>query len=373
MTSPDLSRFLLEEIHRKSFPGAQYVVLENGATIAEGAHGNAVVTPEAIPAALDTIYDLASLTKPLVTALLFVILGERRIIDLNAPASSFLSELDTDDKRGITITELLSHTSGLPRWRPLYAQAADPAGVLSEISRLPLERSPAGTRPVIYSDLNYIVAGGIIEKITGDRLDQVAGREIFNPLGLSDTIFNPPPSLKPRIAATEKGRRYEKNAAEGYEPGKHGLANANDTDAVIWGEVHDGNAAFLGGIAGHAGLFSTAREVARLATAFLPESRLLDRESLGLFTRNLSPSPDSSHEHRSVGWLLASTPDCAAAPSFPTTAFGHNGFTGTSVWIDPERSKVYVLLTNRVHPIVQETDMKTIRRRFNALAAEVTR
>ena len=136
---------------------------------------------------------------------------------------------------------------------------------------------------------------------------------------------------------------------------------------MIWGEVHDGNAHFLGGVAGHAGLFSTAREVFQLVNQFLPGSSLVGPDALGLFRENLTEGRDTA---RSIGWILASTSDCSAGPALPPTGMGHNGFTGTSIWMDPGKRRVFILLTNRIHPHVAGTDMKGIRQRFNALAVE---
>ena len=136
---------------------------------------------------------------------------------------------------------------------------------------------------------------------------------------------------------------------------------------VIWGEVHDGNAYFLGGVAGHAGLFSTAGEVFVLANQFLPGSKLLGAESLALYGQNLTSECATA---RSIGWVLASTPDCSAGPALGPQAFGHTGFTGTSVWIDPDSRRVFVLLTNRIHPEVGKLDMKTPRQRFHSIAME---
>lgn len=133
------------------------------------------------------------------------------------------------------------------------------------------------------------------------------------------------------------------------------------------GEVHDGNARFLDGVAGHAGLFSTAREVFRIANQFLPGSLLLKPDSLRLFTGNFTRGRG---DRRSIGWMLAETPNCSAGPLLPESAFGHTGFTGTSIWVDPVRSRVMVLLTNRIHPVVTDVDMKAARQKFNSLAIE---
>lgn len=371
-----LSDFILGEIDCGSFPSAQYAIAERNSILTEAAHGFAVVAPERIPATLETIYDLASLTKPLVTALLCVRLNDQNLFKLSDCVSHFFDDFKVDGKRDIALADLLTHTSGLPRWRPLYCDAVSPDQTITAIARLPVEHDSIGPgRPVIYSDLNYIVAGRIIEIVTGETLDRVAHRELFAPLQLTSTMFNPRSALRRQIAATELGRAYERKAI-------HELGLATESSAVssvneiIWGTVHDGNACFLGGVAGHAGLFSTAREVVRLASQFLPGSALLRNESLRLFTTEVTgtgrDTSRDSWEARSIGWLLASTPDCSAGPGLPACAIGHNGFTGTSVWIDPLRQRTYVLLTNRVHPAVSGADMKAIRRRFHALAAEVT-
>jgi serine-type D-Ala-D-Ala carboxypeptidase len=372
-----ISRFLQSEIARGSLPGGQYLVGQDLRIIAEGAIGLAVVEPERINATLDTIYDLASLTKPLVTALLVVRFAERGVLDLNAPLARYLNEFNNEDLREITLTQLLTHTSGLPNWRPLYLEAQTREDVAAAIARVPLE--PQAPREVIYSDLNYVLLGFVLERVIGERLDRLAKREIFEPLHLERTMFNPPPELLREIAATEHGQEFElanaiadanarswrETLASPYR--RVGVSQARWRKDVIWGEVHDGNANFMGGVAGHAGLFSTAREAFRIANQFLPGSELLKPESLGLFTDNLTPGCATS---RSIAWILAETPDCSAGPALPPTAFGHNGFTGTSIWIDPHNRRVFVLLTNRVHPRVDAIDMREIRRRFNALAVE---
>ena len=409
-----ISSYLRSEIARGSFPGAQYVIGEDRQIVAEDALGSALIEPELITADLDTIYDLASLTKPLVTSLLVVKFSEREVLYLKAPLARYLSEFDDEEKREITLTQLLSHTSGLPPWRPLSLEARTRAEVPAAIARILLEPQPAqDLGEVIYSDLNYILLGFVLERVTGERLDRLAEREIFNPLGLKRTMFNPPPELRREIAATEHGQAFElsnavadvtarqrlrglgtpsrfaaddaaedaaEGAPEGHDASLLELSGAGPAAAssaissryrwrkdLIWGEVHDGNAHFMGGVSGHAGLFSTAREVFRMANQFLPGSELLRSESLHLFTDNFTPGYATS---RSIAWILAKTPDCSAGPALPPTAFGHNGFTGTSIWMDPHKRRVFVLLTNRVHPRVDAIDMKEIRRRFNALAVE---
>jgi len=403
MRNPEIiSSYLQSEITRGSFPGAQYVIGEDQEIIAEGAIGCALVEPERVPVTIETIYDMASLTKPLVTALSVIRLAYRGILDLKAPLGAYLREFE--DKREITLLQLLTHTSGLPNWLPLYLETQDRAEVPAVIARILLDSRPAGAaREVIYSDLNYILLGFVLERVTGERLDKFAKREIFDPLGLRRTMFNPPSELRHEIAATEHGQTFElanavadvtarrrlmgvdtpvRFAADDHDAsmlelfitGPSGVSSSASSSRyhwrknLIWGEVHDGNAHFMGGIAGHAGLFSTAREAFRLANQYLPGSELLNIESLDMVTKNLTPGCSTS---RSIAWILAQTPDCSAGPALPPTAFGHNGFTGTSIWMDPHTRRVFVLLTNRVHPRLDAIDMKGIRQRFNKLAVEM--
>ena len=377
-----VSNFLQSEIARGTFPGGQYLVGEELQIIAEDALGLAVVEPERIPATLDTIYDFASLTKPLVTAMLVVKLSERGVLDLNAPLAAYLIEFNDQETREITLRQLLTHTSGLPNWRPLYLAAKNRADVPAAIARVLHE--PQISQPpseVIYSDLNYILLGFVLERVTGDGLDSLAKREIFDPLCIKRTMFNPPSELIPEIAATEHGQEFElanaiadeearsygESATVDLKYRRAGISGAPWRKNVIWGEVHDGNSNFMGGVAGHAGLFSTARDAFRMANQFLPGSEFLSPKSLALFTDNLTPGRTTS---RSLAWILAETPDCSAGPALPPTAFGHNGFTGTSIWIDPNKRRVFILLTNRVHPRVDAVDMREIRQRFNTLAME---
>jgi CubicO group peptidase (beta-lactamase class C family) len=373
----NISEYLQAEIKGGQFPGAQYLIGQGRQVVAEGSLGWAVVEPERIPASLDTIYDLASLTKPLITSLLAVRFAERGLLDLDAPLSEYLDEFkhQTGDKSRITLKRLLIHTSGLAAWRPLYLEAASADDVPAVIARLPIESSPGGEAQVIYSDLNYVLLGYVIERVASKRLDLIAQAEIIKPLGLTRTMFNPPLHMKRETAATEWGQAYE--GGEAYEAAlRDQISRAGNgitpprpvwrTD-LIWGEVHDGNAYFLGGVAGHAGLFSTSREVFRLSCQFLPGSELLLDRSLSLFSENYTRG---CCDARSLGWMLASTTDCSAGPRLPASAFGHTGFTGTSAWIDPLRSRVLILLTNRVHPSVTATNMKRARQHFNSQAVE---
>jgi CubicO group peptidase (beta-lactamase class C family) len=223
-----------------------------------------------------------------------------------------------------------------------------------------LEYKP-GTR-VIYSDLGFFVLGLLLERLTGKPLVELALVEIFQPLGLKRTFFNPEIAMQTGIAACETGNAYERetsgDAAGQYE---------NWRQEVIWGQVHDGNAHFLGGAAGHAGLFSTARETLVLANQFAAgQTKLLKPATCELFRKNLTAGLE---EARSFGWQLAETRDSAAGPDLPRDSFGHSGFTGTSCWNDPHHERVYILLTNRTHArALPFANINSVRRKFHSLA-----
>jgi len=357
-----LSSFLTEHINAGEFPSAVYLVGEGDDIIFADALGQAVVQPYQIANKLDTVYDLASLTKPLVTGLLCARRIELGELTLDSSVSHYLPEFDRTDKQMITVRELLTHTSGLPAWRPLYILAEDePERAAGAIANLDLEYKP-GTR-VVYSDLGFIALGILLERMTGHRLAELAQREIIEPLKLNQTFFNPELALQTGIAACELGNIYEKNMCKETGVGDY----ANSRQRLIWGEVHDGNAYFLGGAAGHAGLFSTAADVFQLAQQFIAESsRLLTSQTCKLFRENMT---EGLEEARSLAWQLAATRDSTAGNDLPPDSFGHNGFTGTSLWIDPEHRRVFILLTNRTHAReLPFANINAVRRQFHSLA-----
>ena len=362
--SNEISNFLQQRVDAGDFPSAVYLVGQGGKIVLHGAVGNAVVAPEQIAAQENTIYDLASLTKPLVTGLLIAKLIESGNLQLDSRVSIHLKEFDVEGKRMITLADLVTHTSHLPAWRPLYLLTGDPGKALDEIGKLPLDYDQ---EPVTYSDLGFVALGILIERFMDKTLAAAAQDLIFEPLGLTDTYFNPPTTLRPRIAASETGNMYEQQAAIGLGVAVSENMPAVVRDGLIWGAVHDGNAYFLGGAAGHAGLFSTAHETFKIAQQFLPaQTTVLKPETCRLFQNNMTPG---LNEDRSLAFQLASTPGSAAGTSISPQSYGHLGFTGTSVWIDPEKDRVFVLLTNRTHhhkaPFV---NINSVRRRFHDLA-----
>ena len=359
-----LSGLLQEHIDAGEFPSAVYLVADRENTVFADALGFSVVEPYRVANKFDTIYDLASLTKPLVTGLLCsrrIELGE---LTLDSSVSHYLPEFDRTDKQMITVRELMTHTSGLPAWRPLYLLTDDqPDRAAGAIANLDLEYKP-GTR-VVYSDLGFIALGILLERLTGQRLVNMAQHEIFEPLKLKQTFFNPEIALQTGIAACETGNAYEADMCKQMGEAEY----VNSRQRLIWGEVHDGNAYFLGGAAGHAGLFSTSSETFLLAQQFLRDStKLLAPDTCNLFRENMTAGLE---EARSIGWQLAATKDSTGGVDLPPDSFGHNGFTGTSLWIDPEHGRIFILLTNRTHAhTLPFANINAVRREFHSRAAK---
>ncbi len=337
-----------------------------------------ILSQGAVGAAPDAIYDLASLTKPLVTALLCARFVERGQLTGASPLGEWLPALGRGRDEGAapaaSVQEALAHAAGFLAWLPLYALCDRPDDALAAIGRA----QRGGARDVVYSDLGYIALGKLLEQVGGKPLDALFDELVAQPLGLEATRFRPPPAWRDRIAPTELGNAYERDmtrrlaaedGAQRFSASEKARLLSYDgyRRGLIQGEVHDGNAHFLGGVAGHAGLFSTAEEVWRLAREFLPGGRLLAAASLQCFTRNFT---SGAKESRSWGWMLATTPGAVAAGLSPA-AFGHTGFTGTSLWCDPVTETVYVLLTNRTFPI--RPSLQEVRRAFHARAARLTR
>jgi serine-type D-Ala-D-Ala carboxypeptidase len=365
MKSDAISNFLTERIDAGDIPSAVYLVAEKGEIVYQDAIGNAVVEPMVIPAETSTIYDVASLTKVLVTTLLSAMLIERGALDPNEPIGDILTEFYTSSNSELTVNELAMHITGLPAWKPFYLLVNDPDEVLDEISRT---FGTVEIPEVVYSDLNFITLGAVIERLNGAGLDEVFGEEVVEKLALVDTQFDPPPSLRPRIAANEEGNGFEQNLCAERFPELHYGPNAF-RDHTIWGEVHDGNSNFMNGVAGHAGLFSTAEEILTIAKQFLPQhTELLKPETCELFATNFTPR---LNEHRSFGFQLASTQDATAGTRLSPESFGHNGFTGTSLWVDPVTDRIFILLTNRTHVHgLPFTNINELRRRFHGLAVD---
>ncbi len=333
-------------------PGASWWVGQGGRAISHGAVGLTALEPGAAPVGEATPFDLASLTKPLVTAVLLVMLEREGRLDLAAPLGSLMPEMADSAYSSCSLLSVASHSAGFPAWWPLYLQSSAMAGYLEQIAG-----RPPAVAETLYSDLGYIVLGAVIERVTGRGLDRLFRERVAEPLGLARTGFPSPARDFSDAAATERGNSYERAMA-----GEKGSRFAW-RDEIPRGEVHDANAHGLGGVAAHAGLFGTASEVARIMRELLrPGELALDRDAR---RRLLQIVPSS--RGRTVGMVVAAHASSARG-ILADVCLGHTGFTGTSLWLDPALDRHYVLLTNRVHPRVSRREFRWLRRGFHRLA-----
>ncbi len=279
-----------------------------------------------------TVYDLASLTKVIALTTVTMMAVDEGRIGLDDPVSKYLPDYGVPGKDLVTVRHLLTHSSGLPAHRPLWRDAPDRDGAIPLVLATPLDTVP-GAR-MMYSDLGAITLTQIVQQVYGQRIDRLFHERIARPLKLSSTRFLPPGSWLGRVAPTER------------DPWRGRL---------VRGEVHDENAAFLGGVSGHAGLFGCARDLVTFGEWLLrqrdslptrPGEPRISPAVVREFTRRQEVVPGSS---RALGWDTPS-PGSSAGSRLPPESFGHTGFTGTSIWIDPGRSLVVVLLSNRVNP-----------------------
>lgn len=326
-------------ISEKVFPGAVAYVVEQGAVLYCEAFGNRMCTPETKPMRRDTIFDLASLTKPIVIATLIMHFVEAGTVKLNAPIQNYLPEFIPPQ---VTISHLLTHTSGLPAWRATYLESKTKEDVVNYLGQIPLDY-PTGTQ-VVYSCLGYILLGKLLERLTGKPLDVLAQKWIFQPLGMNRTRYSPPPAWIDKCAATEDSNSFEKQMVD-YQP-------HHWREGVIVGEVHDENAHFLGGVSGNAGLFSTATDVARFCQMLLNGgNNILTSESIN---RMATVQTRGLNEPRSLGWII-----------LEDGSLYHTGFTGTSIRINLARKMCAILLTNRVHPDASRPGIVDFRAKFH--------
>jgi len=314
-----------------AFPGGVLAVGYHN-TLAMHAFGRQTYDVNSPAITPETMYDAASLTKSVVTTTLVAMQVEAGQIDLDATVAHYIPEWaggpNPDWRSRVTIRHLLTHTSGLPAHEDFYKTIKTQQEMIAQICAEPLAYEP-GTQSV-YSDLGFILLGEILQRVTGRPLDQLARERIFAPLGMESTTFNPGAALRKRIAPTEMDTTWRKR--------------------LIRGEVHDENAFAMGGVAGHAGMFATAPDLAAFCQMVLnggiyEHKRLLARATLNQFT---APST-LGQGTRTLGWMLP-TENSASGHFFAADSFGHLGFTGASIWIDPSRELFVVLLTNRVYP-----------------------
>lgn len=354
-----VDKALDQAIAKSQIPGA--VVLaqmpRDGELLAhESVRGAAVLKPERIAMVRDTIFDLASLTKPIATATSVMLLAAEGRIDLDDPVAKVIPPFGERGKEAVTIRNLLTHTSGLKPWRPfheallererkkgerLLGTPAAKEGVLERIHRGALVHDPG--EAAVYGDLDFILLGAVVEAVSGQPLDEFATERIFRPLGMHETRFVRLGDGAPELPEAER-RRFAATEACPWR------------GRVLWGEVHDPNAWAMGGVAGHAGLFAPADDVLRFATTVLDvwhgRSELLPREWLRRFlTKNTAPEQTTW----ALGWDTPTPGASSSGRHLSATSVGHLGFTGTSLWIDLEREAVIVMLTNRVHLVAKRS------------------
>ena len=320
------------------FPGAIAVIGSRDGVLVERTAGHLDWAPSPVPND-STLWDLASLTKVVGLTTAVMQLWERGLIDLDAPVAKYLPEFTGGGKERVTVRHLLTHSGGVHWWRPLYQEAPTPDSILALVIATPLDTVP-GTR-MVYSDLGAILLGQIVVRVAGQPFDRYLESRLLAPLGMRDTRFRPPRTLWGRVAPTEVDTAYRK---------RH-----------VRGEVHDENTYALGGISSHAGLFGSARDLTRFARMMLGGGTLdgvtiMAPATIAEFTRVQDPALS----HRALGWETPNGKNSAGHLLSPK-AYGHTGFTGTSLWIDPGYDVFILLLTNRVNPTRERTGIAGVR------------
>lgn len=321
----------------------------------EAVFGDAVVRPERVPMGRDTIFDLASLTKPLATTGALLLLVRDGVVDLDDPVAKHLPAFAERDKESVTVRHLLTHSSGLKPVRFFHEDLLERERkkgerwigtlearewVIERICKSALVHAPG--EAAVYGDLDFIALGALIEAVTGERLDAVCRARLFEPLGLADMDFG----------------AVGRTGPEGLDPRRRARTAATEQcdwrGRILRGEVHDPNASILGGAAGHAGLFGTAADVLALATVWLDawhgRQSLLPAELVRSFCMRQDLPPGSDW---ALGWDTPTEGQSSSGRYFGRQSVGHLGFTGTSLWMDLERELVVVILANRIHPIVR--------------------
>jgi len=321
-----------------------------------------------------TLFDLASLTKVVATTPMAMILYERGLLALDAPVAAIVPEFVTDEKRdprrhGVTLRQLLTHSSGLPAYEKLFLKARTRDELLKAAFTMPLAADPA-TRAV-YSDIGFIILGIALERLSDDPLDRFCHREIFAPLAMTNTTFNPPADLRAKIPPTadESPCGADTPVRETLKSLPQPSVSPRSTfrQKIVQGEVQDENAFVLGGVAAHAGLFSTAQDLAKYAHALLTGGYpILRPETISLFTRHEGAPRGTS---RALGWDTPSAPSQSGKYCSPQS-YGHLGYTGTSLWIDPARQLSVTLLTNRTWPDCSNHAIKMVRPMFHDAVVE---
>ncbi len=348
---------LPEAVKAGVFPGAAAAVGCSRGLYRSGACGSRSLEPEKLPALPDTLYDLASLTKVVATATLFMLFQEEGRISALDRVSRYVDGFAADGRASVTLLNLLTHTSGLQAHVRLDLLCRDHGDAMHYLTEMPLSYEPGES--VVYSCLGYILLGHILEKAGGDRLDVLCRKRIFEPLGMNDTFFNP---VSTNVAATA----YEEHGGR-----------------MLSGRCHDDNARFLGGVSGNAGLFSNIRDLSVFLLMLMNKGRFegrtfLSQASVAAMTGNYTAR---LNQDRGLGWCIRGRRlkgvdqlTASAGDLMTPNAFGHTGFTGTSLWVDPENDVFAILLTNCLHPDRDNAELIRFRPLFhNAVMAGLDR
>jgi uncharacterized protein YbbC (DUF1343 family)/CubicO group peptidase (beta-lactamase class C family) len=315
-----------EAVASGEIPGVVVLVGRGDDILFQRAYGSRRLVPNQAPMTLDTIFDIASLTKPVGTTIAVMSLVERGLISLDAPLGRYLKEFREKQFEEITIRRLLTHSAGLGGYPPNSTVVSGMPTAVRAIARLPLEYPPGSGFQ--YSDTGFILLGEVVRRVSGTPLDRYLDRLLFRPLGLADTTFHPRASTLSRVAPTE-------------------FANGH----MLRGEVHDPRARLLGGVAGHAGIFSTAADLSKICRMLLNGGTLDGQRILEAATvRTMWEMQPEARGGRTLGWDAASSYSRTIAPFFPEGSVGHLGFTGTAIWVDPPTKSYLIILSNRVHP-----------------------
>ncbi|MFI5252686.1 MAG: glycoside hydrolase family 3 N-terminal domain-containing protein [Bacteroidota bacterium] len=331
---------VISGIRDAAFPGAQVLVAKDGGVIYNKTFGKLEYTAGSPNVNRETMYDLASITKVIATTTALMKLYDEKSFTLDAKVMQYLPEFGNNGKANITIRNLLLHNGGLPAFKRLYLTCKSPAEVLDSVYKTELIYKPGDS--TVYSDFDFIVLGKIIEKITSLPLDQYMEKTFFSPLLMDRTRFNPTPDLLPNIAPTEFDSVLRKG--------------------IVRGVVHDENAYMLGGVSGHAGLFSTASDLAVIMQMLMNGGSYAGRQYIKPETIVLFTSKQDEHSTRAFGWDTKTTNGYSTAGTlFSEKSWGHTGFTGTSIWVDPTRNLFTIFLTNRVNPTRANTKITKIR------------
>ena len=338
-------------IDQRAFPGAAIAIAHRGKLIAHKGLGRFTYDATSPAVKAETVYDLASVTKVVATTTACMILSDRGLFTLDQPLVELLPEFagnnqeQKEARKLVTLRILLAHSSGLPAYIKLFQTSSNKDDLRRQALRVPLTATP-GTRAE-YSDIGFILLGEALQKLAGEPLDKFCQCEIFSKLNLAQTTFTPPQDQKLLIPPTEDDRTY-----------RHRL---------IQGEVNDENASVLGGVAGHAGCFSTAFDVSAFAQCMLQNgSPLVKKETLEIFTRRQDLPAGTS---RTLGWDTPTQPS-QSGRYFSSRSYGHLGYTGTSLWIDPDRQLSVTLLTNRTWPDRGSQSIKQVRPAFHDAVIE---